>query len=258
LIILAFTLFALLLSFPRTLLADTTEEDPLGIEPDDYEIRGESPHIVPPEDVENGIIQLEIDLAYILYKDSTASEHYIPFILRIDTGKNTEFRISSGFVEYQPPYFGINDITLGFKWQFREENPSMGLVTGAQLPTGSDHFTDKGIEPFFLVATDYKFNEKWHLLAIGSWISKIDSGTTVYNQGIWGAEVGYELSSDKYISISAGLKYPNKNDGVGLTTVALNYNRTIRPDLQLTFHLIRGLSSIDQAWSIIIGINQHL
>ena len=218
---------------------------------------GEYPHIITPNDVENGVVQLELDFSYILYKDDSASEHMIPFLLRIDTGKNTELRISSAFLEYQPPYFGINDISLGFMWNFREKNPSMAVLTSVQLPTGSDHFSDDAVEPSLSFLTNYKFCDKWDLSVNVGWVNNYD-GTKRYDRGKGSLQLGYAIDNTNYIGFFAGGYYPNESNGVGLTSTGINYSKHIRDDLQLTLTVSRGLSSIDKSWGVSIGVNQHL
>lgn len=226
--------------------------------PEDLDlIEGEYSDVIKPEDMEKGYVQLEMDFVSLHYKDNTSTENYFPVLLRIDTGPQTELRIFSSFLEYQSPRWGFNDVSVGFKWHFRQENPSMGLLGTVTFPSGSGGFGDGALEPEVAYLIKYAFKDRWDLSGIVLVRNNMDSNSKErYNQIISGMQIGYTINDNHYIFISGGIKYPNKDPGgVGLVTVNTGYTVNLHDNLQMTINLSRGLSSIDKSWLFNIGFN---
>jgi len=220
-------------------------------------IEGEYLDVIKPEDLEKGYVQLEMDFISLPYKDTTATENYFPLLLRIDTGPQTEIRIFSSFLEYQSPRWGFNDVSVGFKWHFRDENPSMALLGTVTFPSGSGGFGDGAPEPGIAYLIDYEFNDKWDLSGTLLVLNNRDSNSEErYNQIISGMQLGYKINNDHYIFISGGVKYPNKDPGgVGLTNLNTGYTVNLNDNLQMTLNVTRGMACIDKAWLFNIGFN---
>lgn len=236
--------------------ADGHTEDTEGIDL----IEGEYIDVIKPEDLEKGYVQIEMDFVSIPYKDNTATENYFPVLIRIDTGPQTELRIFSSFLEYQSPAWGFNDVSAGFKWNFREENPSMGLLGTVTFPSGSGGFGDGAPEPGVAYLIDYQIKDKWDLSGTVLVLNNMDSNSKErYNQIISGMQIGYTINDDHYVFISGGVKYPNKDPGgVGLTNLNAGYTVNLHDNLQMTLNVTGGLSSIDKAWLFNIGVNYRL
>lgn len=219
--------------------------------------RTDNPLIISPGTVEEREINIQFHFACTPYKDNTATEYYSPVLIRIATGSSTEFRIGSGFLEYQNPNTGFNDVVLGFKWKFKKSNPRMAILTNLELPTGSGGFGDKAVEPSVSLLFDYQFDEKWDFAFNTTWGNKNDNANKDrYNQAFGGVQLGYNINEDNNITFAIGGKYPtNSLDGIGISAAAVGYNLNINPNLQLSVNVVRGLSSIDKAWIFDIGIN---
>ncbi len=220
-------------------------------------IEGEYINVIKPEDIEKGYVQFEMDFVTIPYKDNTATETYFPILIRIDTGSQTELRIFSSFLEYQSPTWGFNDISVGFKWNFRDENPSMALLGTVEFPSGSGGFGDGAPEPGIAYLIDYQFNDSWDISGTVLVMNNNDTNSKKrYNQIISGMQLGYKINKNHYIFISGGVKYPNKDPGgVGLTNLNTGYTVNLNDNLQMTLNVTRGLACIDKAWLFNIGFN---
>lgn len=220
-------------------------------------IEGEYLDVIKPEDLEKGYVQLEIDFVSLPYKDNTATENYFPILLRIDTGPQTEIRIFSSFLEYQSPRWGFNDVSVGFKWHFRDENPAMALLGTVTFPSGSAGFGDGAPEPGIAYLIDYQFKDSWDISGTVLVMNNNDTKSKKrYNQIISGMQLGYKINKNHYIFISGGVKYPNKDPGgVGLTNLNTGYTVNLNDNLQMTLNVTRGLACIDKAWLFNIGFN---
>jgi hypothetical protein len=220
-------------------------------------MEGEYPFLVKPKDIENRDVQLELDYVTTTYKDNTSTEYYFPVLIRIDTGRDTEVRIASGFLEYQNPRWGFNDVVVGFKWQFHEGNPSMGILANVEFPSSSAGLGDCSVEPSLGYLVDCKITERWDFAANFSFCDKIDNTSKErYIQILPAIQTGYSIDDRNYVFAAIGGKYPNKKPGgIGLMTAGVGYTINVHKNTQLNFTIARGLSPIDKAWLFDTGLN---
>ncbi|MGV8118734.1 MAG: hypothetical protein AB2L14_03115 [Candidatus Xenobiia bacterium LiM19] len=211
-----------------------------------------------PEDVENQMVIMDFDYYYKSYKDGRNVYNALPLLIRIDTGRNTEARISSDFLAWQDPVIGFNDITVGFKWQFAEKNPSMALMAACELPTAGAGIGDPGAEPGAMAIIDLKLGKRWDWLINVGAVNNVDgSSFERYWQWNYNTEFDYSLNDKSTLSLALITTCPNAYpDGTNLSRLDLGYYYNPRPDTQFYVHVARGLSPVDRDWVVIAGVSR--
>lgn len=211
-----------------------------------------------PDDVENNLMIIDYDYYYKSYKDGRNVYNATPVLIRIDTGRNTEARISSDFLAWQDPVVGFNDITVGFKWQLTEKSPSIALMGACELPTASAGVGDPGAEPGALAIIDFKLGKKWDWLINVGAVNNVD-GTSFERYWQWNYNTEFDYAMDDRSTLSLGLitmcpnAYP---DGTNCSRLDLGFSHNPRPDIQYYLHIGKGLSPVDRDWVLIAGVSK--
>jgi len=211
-----------------------------------------------PEDVENNLMIIDYDYYYKSYKDGPNVYNATPLLIRIDTGHNTEARISSDFLTWQDPVVGFNDITVGFKWQLTEKSPSIALIGSCELPTASAGVGDPGAEPGAVAIIDFKLGKKWDwLINVGAVNNVDDTSFERYWQWNYDTEFDYALDDKSTLSLGLITICPNAYpDGTNCSRLDLGFSHNPRPDIQYYLHIGKGLSPVDRDWVFLGGVSK--
>ncbi|MDQ7821609.1 MAG: hypothetical protein RDV48_02305 [Candidatus Eremiobacteraeota bacterium] len=216
---------------------------------------------VSPGNLENHAVVLENYYNYESYKDGSTVYNCLPYILRFDTGKNTEARIYSDFYTWQHPTNGVNDINLGFKWQFlNARNASMALMGTVELPTAGGGVGDPGVEPGIMFIYDQKLGGPWDVLINVALNNYIDGTSFLhYNRMTYAASLNYQLTkkTSYYLGSSALCPkwYPNSFD---ITRLTGGWCYSPNSRRSYTINVSKGLSSVHRDWWLLVGISNRL
>ncbi|MFZ2958485.1 MAG: hypothetical protein WA705_16480 [Candidatus Ozemobacteraceae bacterium] len=146
-------------------------------------------------DIENGQTYLDMSYFYKSYKGSSADYKAFPILLRFDGGKGLEWRIATDFLTYQKPVFGFADTDIGFKWNFKKNNPSLALISMVTLDSGKREFSDNAVEPEVQLAGNYKLTTNWSMSAFVREKSLVDAASRDrFNQPKYGVNVNFQAS----------------------------------------------------------------
>jgi len=223
---------------------------------EEYQIHEETPVFIEALDMEDGKVQLEVDFISRSYKDGRNTYYATPFLLRIDTGHGTELRILSDFLVYQEPRYGINDITIGVKWNFYKGNTNLAILPNVELPVGGGGFPVPEPLPGINFLGDININEKWCVSFNTGWSSQMDGvRQDRYNQGTYLAQVCYSPDSDNQISLGGLVVAPYVLNGDNVTRLYINYSHVINPNFSLSMTVLKGASAVDRNLQIMFGIN---
>jgi hypothetical protein len=216
--------------------------------------------VVSSYDLEKRKVQLETYYLRKSYKDGSSAYMAIPLTLRVDTGHNSEAFISSDFLTYQKPNFGINDITVGMKWQFIESNPSFAVIGTCEFPSGGAGLAAGGVQPSVILACDIKTKNKWEYTVNAGWVRNVDSKLEKgYDQIFYYGQAEYDINDKNSISVGFAGKSPDSYlNGTHLTYAVLGYEYRPRPGLSLNADISKGLSYKGEDWVFLFGIGQKL
>ncbi|HEX2959046.1 MAG TPA: transporter [Chitinispirillaceae bacterium] len=211
-------------------------------------------------DVENRHVNISLETMYRTYKRG-GSANYIatPILVRIDTGKNTELRLSSDALIYQRPYSGVDDITVGMKWQFWEKNPSMGLLASVELPTGSPAFVTGGAQPKLAFLYDQELNKYWTFSANAGIASNTDApGKPRYTQITYAGGFTRQFTDKHSLSLLFSAKSPDRApNGNHLTKLIGAYTYSPNCKQSATITVQKGLSGRYINWQYSLGFGQQ-
>jgi hypothetical protein len=230
-------------------LADPDSED------DNYAdkvIQADRPIIVRVPDLENHHQQIELDVLVTRSRDGTPVKVRFPFLYRIDSGPDTEFRVSSDFLTLQSPNVGFGDVSLGFKWHFA---PNTSLIGALELPVGSAGFADAGVEPTLTVSHSIPLHERWEIVLNASMSLERDSDSLDYYGEFNGAaQLGYSITPTTQLTAAVLVKTPDALDG-GITrlsgAVGLGHDLDVHNRLNLTIG--RSFSSTGDDYLFLFG-----
>jgi outer membrane putative beta-barrel porin/alpha-amylase len=218
-------------------------------------LRRDRPIVVRAKDLENSQQQIEIDVRVTRDRDGTPIKLRLPVLYRVDTGPDTEFRISSDFLTYQNPNLGFSDTVLGFKWNFAKGRSAWSLVGDLELPSGSAGFADPGAEPGITIIYDQKLGDKWELVMNASLEAERDADTLEY-YGQWNSaiQLGRSVSQNTQIHGAIIVKSPDRlSDGITRISGALGMTHSLNPRNQLNLTMGRSFSATGDDYEFIFG-----
>lgn len=245
--------FALALAvMPLPVLAqdggEETLDDVLHVEPD-------RPVVIRAQDVEKGRHQVEINFKYDGRKGTTQDKFHLPVSYRIDTGPDTEFRLTTNGLTWQEPNLGFSDLIAGFKWNF-QEGPSAWAIAGyVEFPSGSAGLGDPELEPGVVLVFDQQLDEAWQLTLNAGAQSLVD-GTSRrrYLQGAWAGQVARSLDEDNRVSLGMSGFGPDADpDGIHRVLAHLGFTHNLDPNTQMGLTVSRGLSLAGTDWGVTLG-----
>lgn len=212
-------------------------------------------------DVEYHQVYLDWNYYYRSYKNSSSNVYNsMPFLIRIDTGKDTELRFSSDFITYQDPILAINDLNVGYKWHIKQSNPSIGILLNVELPTAGGGVGDPGIEPSLFFLLDFKMGKKWDLsMNLGGGYLRDGTSLQYYIQWQPAFELDYRINKKYTLGLAYVTKLPNAYpNGQNLGALYLCLYHNPRKNFQYNFIIGKGLSGIDRDWVGSFGISTSL
>jgi len=217
------------------------------------------------KDVENHNVYLDVDFFYKTYTPYDGSSPYtaFPFLLRIDTGRNTEWWVGSDFLTWQSPNCGVNDLSTGIKWQFCEKNPSMAIWAGCRLPTAGGGVGDGAAEPSALISIEQGLGGPWGLginVGFGNYWNSTQMQR--YDQALYAVQLEYNLQHNQSLSLGCWNICPNDlpgtRKGVNVSRMDLGYAINLDVKTQYSIHITRGMSPVDRDWGFLIGVGREL
>lgn len=208
---------------------------------------------------------LEIDFFSKTYMPADGSTTYTstPFLFRTNILKHTDWWIGSDLLTKQYPNCGINDIVSGLKWHFKQGEPDIALIAGAQFNTAGGNVGDHAFEPQAGIALDYDINRKWQISANVLYKYLWDSTARQrYNQYNYANENYYTFNDKQRASFGFIANCPNASPvipkGVNVTKAFAGYFFSPNKNLHYSIHVTKGLSFVDINWSVLAGVGMSL
>jgi len=202
--------------------------------------------------------QTEVGFVYTSYKDDRSSKIAAPFLLRTKLSDRWEFRLASDFLEFQSPHLGIDDMTVGFGYTIRKDNPSISGRLSLKMPTGTSVFTDDAWLPGLHFAIHWTINDHFDLSANLGYASKSGAtGQSTYKDQKNKIKFGYRTDGGNYYYVQVGQEFPdNSNPDRVLISWGFGYRKVIGTGRVLIFDVNKYTTEGDKDWVIGIGIGQ--
>ncbi len=150
--------------------------------------------------------KIQFETGYQYTRDGKTSKHEIDNSnnsqLRFGITPNFEFRLGAPAYEWisgggAPNTSGLADSSLSVKWRFLEgkqaKKPSLAVIAGTTLPTGSKAFGENHLQPQVALESHFDFSDKYTLEANLVYTDARSNGER-FDQYAGGLNLGYNLS----------------------------------------------------------------
>jgi hypothetical protein len=217
--------------------------------------------------VGSGVVQIETGYAFERGRDGSGA-HLTPTLLRVGTGPDTELRLEGdGLTQQTIPVLlddgseanqrdrGLSDVSLGFKANLVEGDPSVGVLVTLDLPTGSQPFRAQTVTPAAKLLADFELGGDWSLGFNAGAILPEDEDGSRFAQGLFAASVGYPLSDSLRGFVELSGVGPDAPGGDFLMAVDGGFTYLINPDVQLDVSAIKGISASGLDWGVGGGLS---
>lgn len=257
-------LAALLLSGPGLAETSTDRTEPIEIQVEGPEQvlhpQEDKRILVRPHDLEEDHQQIDVLFNWEGKRERGGiDQSNFPILYRIDSGPDTEFRVGWGGYTWQGRQAGFKDLSLGLKWNFAEGPSSWALLGVVELPTGSNGFGDREIEPGLVLSHEHRLSERWSVTWNAGLQSMVDSGSRDrYFQGSYAGQVAYSPGPRHHVSLSCTGYGPDQDPG-GIHRLAahLGYTFSPAPRQQYLLVLTRGFSPRGVDWGVTTGFSRR-
>lgn len=205
-----------------------------------------------------GTAQLELGYTY---RESAAGDNIGDFpqtLFRYGIQDNLELRAGWGGYSFSDNGDFANDMSLGLKWQFMEQDklPAMGLIVALGLPTG--HHSDE-LTPSAILAASYDWQYDLTFSAnLGVAFPHDVVTDDRFTQGIFSLNVARpftlaDLKFDGYVEYFT--IFPDVNDGDCAHSIGLGVTHTLNKSMQLDVNGGFGLSDEADDWFVGAGFS---
>lgn len=197
--------------------------------------------------------RVQVEAGFTLTRDGDESEYTLPeTLLRFGVAEDWEIRLelpSVGFVNNGVDEEGLTDMSVGFKWQFVEQEgntPDVALLGFLTLPTGDDPFGEDGAQPGAILAAGWDLSEAiaegWSLGVNAGFVEADNPAGDSVLDTQWSAAVGIPIDDEfgayaEYFAVSPGstLSDTEHSFNTGLTWL-------VNPNLQFDVRVGFGLN----------------
>ncbi len=203
-----------------------------------------------------GVAQLELGYTY---RETDAGDHVGDFpqvLFRYGVYDKLELRAGWGGYSFSDNGDYANDMSLGLKWQFMEQDkcPAMGLIFDLGLPTGH-HSND--VTPSLVLAASYDW--KYDLTFSGNLGVAFPRDMVTddrFTQGIFSLNVARpftvaELEFNGYVEYFT--TFPDVDDGQGAHSIGLGVTHALTENMQFDVNGGFGLSDEADDWFVGFG-----
>jgi hypothetical protein len=207
------------------------------------------------QDLEQGQFQLSLTPCYYKYKGDPADWLFTGLLLRAYLVKNWEISIGSNFLSYQRPDFGVDDIYMGAKWTFYDQQALRLAVSGyLNFPTGSPAFREPGIQPT-LAFTITRTTGAFELGAtVGTTYAADSQGEPCYFDFENRLEINYTPNKKNAFGIfTYGYTPDQREDGALRLSTGASYTRTFNEWHSASVTFEKGLSGRGLDWSVMFS-----
>jgi hypothetical protein len=154
-------------------------------------------------------VQLEPGLHWDRQRDPEAQVRTVttPTMLRIGLSWTLELRLETEgrtIAHASDPATGVHAVDAGWaesaasvKWHVADQDgmrPSVGLIAGVALPTGSRALRGKGFQPSLSLPADWDFGNDWSLTLMPGVVRDSDDAGAHYAYGVFAAALGKAFS----------------------------------------------------------------
>jgi len=148
--------------------------------------------------------RVQVEAGFTLTRDGDENEYTLPeTLLRLGVAERWEIRLelpSVAFLENGADEEGLTDMSVGFKWQFVEQEgnrPDVALLGSLTLPTGDDSFGEEGVRPGAILAAGWDLSESvgegWSLGVNAGFVEADNPAGDSVLDTQWSAAVGMTM-----------------------------------------------------------------
>jgi hypothetical protein len=159
---------------------------------------------------------------------------------------------------------GLDDITVAFKaLLYRKPEgsspavPQVGLLLGAELPTGTGGVGASEVQPGAKVALDFDLSERLNLASNVGWAYP-DSDGERFHTGIGSLTLGYSISSPLSAYVEWYGLFPENRGGGANNYLDAGLAWLLSPDVQLDWRIGAGLQDPNPNWFTGAGLSFRL
>jgi len=221
--------------------------------------------------VGDGRVQLEIGANWDRQRDDDLHVRTLttPTLLRIGLGDTTELRIETdgrSIAHDVDPAGGAratragwNDLSIGFKWHFADGegvHPSLGLIGGVDLPTGSAALRGTGFLPQLQLSAEWDLPGDWSLAVTPGAGRDVDDSGAHYGYGILAASLGKKFTEHVagFLEVAAP-QIASSSHGGNRTQVDVGVSWLLNKNCQVDAMVVRGLNRHTPDLSLAFGLS---
>jgi len=189
--------------------------------------------------------------------EKTESPSFGELLVRIPLHQKVEFRLGfNSFVllnEQANNQSGIQDATLGLKVNIVErEKLNLAVIGATLIPSGSNEFGEKEVQPIIILAAAVPINEKFTLASNGS-ISSAYSEQDRFIQGAFSISSGFSLTPKMGIFFEYFGFFQDSKQGPNVNFINGGATYLINNDLQIDMRVGLGLNGINPEYFVGVG-----
>lgn len=216
------------------------------------------PHVV------EGYESFSISFGATTKKCGDAGSYTMPFSYRRSMGAGTELQVNWSGLKLSERHLGVQDASVGAKWNFYENGPhDLAVVGFVEFPTGSTRFCDRGLEPGVVLSYGYDFSAGWSIYSCVS--AQLINGSDSNDVSVpfvklqWAAQIAKAIDKTHELFLSTRVSGPDGCDNhVNTMGVSLGHSWALGKRNSLSFTIDKGLSSFSTDWGFTLGWSRIL
>jgi len=192
-------------------------------------------------------------------EDENEADFYsLPQLFRIGLSDDFELRIGHGGLAFQSRRMGLDDLSVGFKWNFYDDGRlAMGVTTSTVVPTGTTGFRSPLVLPAGVFTLDYELDAENSVgFNLGGGLG-VDNDVT-FGQGLVTFDYMHDFGEDVSGYVELAFDGPGTVGGPLETTVDAGLSFFMTDDFVVNLAVFRGLSNTGADWGATIGFGARL
>lgn len=192
-------------------------------------------------------------------EDESESDLYsLPQLFRIGLADDVELRVGSGGLAFQGRRRGLDDLGVGFKWKFYDEDGlAMGVTASTSIPSGTGAFRTPAFLPGAVLSVDYELDDGNAVgCNLGAALGLDDN--VPFGQGLVTFDYVHNFGEDVSGYVEVAFDGPGTVLGPLETTVDAGLSFFMTDDFVVNLAVFRGLSNTGADWGASLGFGARL